>query len=105
MNGFGLVALILLVSGSVGLAVWIASRLTRATFAFVAAWALTPALLFVGTLLVMPLFRAAGSPTNDGTWIIMVPIYGMVLGLLSAIITVVVVSVRRNRLSNREPSE
>lgn len=66
-------------------------------FAFVTAWALTPALRFVGTMVLMPLFRTAGAPANDGTWIVMVPIDGIVLGLLSAIIAAVVVSVRRNR--------
>lgn len=34
---------------------------------------------------------------NDGTWVIMVPIYGVGLGLLSAIVAAIVVSNRRKR--------
>ena len=99
MQLLGMLALLLLVGGSIASAVWIGIRLKHPALASVAAWVLTPMLMLLGTIVLIPVFRTSTSPTNDGTWIIMIPIYGVVLGLLSAGIACVLAVVRRRRAS------
>src|SRR5687767_10610518 len=95
MRILGLLAMLFLVGGSIGGAVWIGTRIKHPALASVAAWVLTPILLLLGTVVLIPVFSTATSPTNDGTWIIMIPIYGVVLGFISAGIAAVLSAVRR----------
>lgn len=97
MQVMSLVGLLLLTGGSIGISAWIASRLSRSWLAFSLAWVLTPVCMLVGTLLLMPLCRMMTPANNDGTWVIMVPIYGVGLGVPSAIVAAIVVSNRRKR--------
>lgn len=88
-----ILGVILVVGGPCAVAVWIATHVRWPVAAFFLAWALTP-LVMVAAVLVLAPFTPAG---NDGTWAIVLPIYGIGTGLISAIVAGVIVGQRRAR--------
>jgi uncharacterized membrane protein len=67
--------------------------------AFLLAWILTPLVNVLGVLVYAP-FAPAG---NDGTWAIVLPLYGIGTGLISGVIAAVIV-VRRRAQEHRQPT-
>jgi hypothetical protein len=68
------------------LAGWIASFLRQPVLAFFAAWLLTPLIAMTAVLMAIPALRALTPPGNDGTEVIMIPIFGIVSGFIAGLI-------------------
>ena len=88
-----ILGIIVLLGGPCAIAAWIASRVRWPLIAFLLAWVLTPLVNVLGVLVYAP-FAPAG---NDGTWAIMLPLYGVGTGLISGTVAAVVVVRRRAR--------
>lgn len=86
-----IIGAVILFGGTCSIAVWIATRVRWPVVAFFLAWVLTPLVCGLAVLVLSP-FASAG---NDGTWAIMLPIYGVGTGLVSAAVAAVIVNRRR----------
>ena len=92
---FGIIVVLFLIAGPCVLAVWSGTRVRWPALAFFIAWVLTPIVSYVATQALIPVLRAVTPPNNDGTAVIMIPIFGIVTGLVAGIVAAVIVS-RRN---------
>lgn len=89
----GALLAVALLGGPCVIAAWIASRVRWPVIAFLLAWVLTPILNVLGVLVYAP-FAPAG---NDGTWAIVLPLYGIGTGLIAGIIAAAIVVRRRKQ--------
>jgi len=78
-------------------AVWLGTRIRWPLLAFLLAWVTTPLASYGMIVALWPILAAMTPPNNDGTWVIMVPLYSIATGLLAGIAAAVVVTRRRNK--------
>ncbi|MFN0199272.1 MAG: hypothetical protein ACKVT0_21180 [Planctomycetaceae bacterium] len=82
---------LLLLVGPCAIGVWIGTRVRWPAIAFFLAWLITPAISYVAVKAMIPVLRAVTPPDNDGTWVIMVPFFGIVTGLGGGIAAAMIV--------------
>ena len=87
------------------LAGWISSRLRSPWLALLLAWPLTAVLMFAAVVITLPWAQMISPAENDGTWLIMVPIYGIVAGLPTAMAAAMVAAHRRSRAPHESLGE
>jgi len=90
-----LIGIPLLIVAPVVLAAWLGSRLRWAVAAFLLAWLATPLITILFTIIFSPLMSAMSPPGNDGSWVIMIPIYSVGSGLIAGIAAAIVVGRRK----------
>lgn len=81
---------------------WVGTRIRSPIIALVVTWLLTPLVSFVVTVLGTPILRAITPANNDGTFAIMLPIFGIVTGLIAGIVSAGVVR-RRSSHESAQP--
>ena len=81
---------------------WVGTRVRSPVVALVVTWLLTPLVSFVVTILGTPILRAITPAGNDGTGAIMLPLFGIVTGLIAGIVAAGVVR-RRSSHETTKP--
>ena len=76
------------------IAAWVGSRIRSPLIAFVVTWVLTPFVAGLVAALGIPILREITPVGNDGTIVFMLPLIGVVTGLVAGIVAVVVVNRR-----------
>jgi hypothetical protein len=94
----GPLMVLLFIGGPCAIALWIGMRAPWPLLAFFLAWVMTPLISLAMVVLLMPLIRATIPPGNDGTGVIMIPIYGILTGLIAGIAAAIMVS-RRSKVA------
>lgn len=87
------------------LSAWLGSRLRSAVAAFFVAWLATPFLTWLMVVLMWPFIRMASDPNSDGTGVIVLPLVGVLTGIISGIAASVQVGRRKATLPDTAGKE